>query len=100
MKKDADDAQACQKIDKAARFERLAERRVNEALEKLRLVANLSNRRNYTYSAEHAQQIVLALESGFQKLREKFQDAAENREIRFSFKENEVETRKYGGIDF
>jgi hypothetical protein len=87
MRKIAGDGDCCQKIDKAARFERLAERRVNEALEKLRLVANLSNRRNYTYTAEHAQQIVTALEVGFQQLRSKFQDATENREIRFSFKE-------------
>ena len=36
--------------DKGSRFERLAERRVTEVLRKMRLIGNLSNKRNYTYT--------------------------------------------------
>jgi DNA topoisomerase VI subunit B len=72
---------------RAERFQRLAERRVNEALKKLRLVANLSNKRNYTYTEEHAKLIIDALEAEFRHLKTKFRDEAGTDEIRFSLKD-------------
>ena len=49
--------------EKASRFERLAERRVTEAIKKMRLIGNLSNRHNYSYTDEHVKQILEALEA-------------------------------------
>jgi hypothetical protein len=60
--------------DKLANFERLAERRVNEAIKKLRLIGNLANKRNYDYTDNHAKRIVWALESELKILKTKFRD--------------------------
>lgn len=57
---------------KADRFERLAEKRVTEVVKKMRLVANLSNRRNYTYTEEHVKQILDALETEMRLVKAKF----------------------------
>jgi hypothetical protein len=73
--------------DKATKFHRLAERRVNEALKKLRLVANLSNKRNYSYTDEHAKLIVEALEAEFKHLKTKFREESCLEEIKFSLKD-------------
>lgn len=73
--------------DKAERFRRLAERRVNEALKKLRLVANLANKRNYSYTEEQAKLITDAIEAEFRHLKTKFRDEAGSEEVRFTFKD-------------
>ena len=57
---------------KLQRFERLAERRVTEALQRLRLVGNLANRQNYQYTDGHVSQIVDALEGGMRQLKQRF----------------------------
>ncbi len=48
--------------DKRGRFVALAEKRVPRAIHELRLIGNLANRHNYTYSQEDAERIVSALE--------------------------------------
>jgi hypothetical protein len=63
--------------DKAERFVRLAEQRVNKALNFLRLIENLSNRKNYSYSEEQAQQIILALEDGLKSIKRSFRNQDE-----------------------
>lgn len=60
--------------DKQAKFERLAERRVSEAIKKIRLVGNLANKNNYSYTAQHAKQIIEVLEAEFKLLKIKFKD--------------------------
>ena len=60
--------------DKLARFERLAQRRVTEALKSLRLIGNLANRHNYSYSEEHVRQIFDALDSELRRLKMRFKD--------------------------
>jgi len=60
--------------DKLANFERLAERRVNEVIKKLRLIGNLANRNNYAYSNQHAKQIIEAIEAEVRHLKAKFKD--------------------------
>jgi hypothetical protein len=72
--------------DKASRFERLAERRVTEALRKMRLIGNLSNKRNYTYDDEHVKQIIDALESELRQVKAKFRHETAAHEQVFSFK--------------
>ena len=71
-------------IDKRARFVNLAEKRVNRALDDIRLIGNLSNRQNYVYTAEDAQKIVSALESEVRNLKTRF--AAGGAESRPAFK--------------
>jgi len=63
-----------EKRDRQAKFEELAERRVNEALKRIRLVGKLSNRSNYTYSEEHSRQILRAFEEEIRMLKAKFQN--------------------------
>jgi uncharacterized NAD-dependent epimerase/dehydratase family protein len=72
--------------DKAGRFERLAERRVTETLKKMRLVGNLANRRNYTYSEEQVRQILEALEGEMRQVKAKFRQESSTQSQGFSFR--------------
>ena len=72
--------------NKAERFERLAERRVTEVVRKMRLVANLSNRRNYTYTEEHVKQILDALEAEMRLVKAKFRQETSVQSQGFSFR--------------
>ncbi len=71
---------------KIERFERLAEKRVTDALRALRLVGNLANRRNYAYTAEHVKQIQDVLEGGLREVKMKFREEAGEPERGFSFR--------------
>lgn len=71
---------------KAQRFERLAERRVSEVVKKMRLIANLANRRNYTYTDEHVKQIFDALEGEIRVTKAKFRQETAVQTHGFSFK--------------
>lgn len=73
------------KETKQQRFERIAERRVTEALRQLRLVGNLSNRANYEYSNEHVKQMLDALENEFKQLRQRFREEGTTPGRSFSF---------------
>ncbi len=73
-------------IKKADRFERLAEKRVSEVVKKLRLVANLSNKRNYTYTEEHVKQILDALEAEMRLVKAKFRQETAVQSQGFSFR--------------
>lgn len=66
--------------DKRSRFVELAEARVTRATQTLRLIGNLSNLNNYTYSEVDAQKIVSTLDSELKLLRAKFQTALRKRE--------------------
>jgi hypothetical protein len=66
--------------DKRSRFVELAEARVTRATQTLRLIGNLSNLNNYTYSEADAQKIVSTLDSEMKLLRAKFQTALRKRE--------------------
>ncbi|MGQ7794490.1 hypothetical protein ACUN0C_18960 [Faunimonas sp. B44] len=47
--------------DKAGNFVRLAEKRLANVLEAIRVLGNLSNRGNYTYTDEQAQNLIAAI---------------------------------------
>ena len=66
-----------------ARFVYLAEKRVTKAIKQLRLVGNLSNRSNYSYSAEDARKILAALDLEMRNLRKRFESAEVSDEIQF-----------------
>jgi hypothetical protein len=57
---------------KAQRFERIAERRVNETLRGLRLLGNLSDRRNYTYTDDQVAMILNAIDHELRVLKSRF----------------------------
>ena len=72
--------------EKATKFERLAEKRVSDAIKKLRLIGNLSNKHNYAYTDEHVQQIIKALDAEMQLLKSRFREETDTKSFGFSFK--------------
>jgi hypothetical protein len=70
---------------KAERFERIAERRVNETLRSLRLLGNLADRRNYAYSDEQVNAMIAAIDSEFRSLRLRFKSELEPGDKPFRF---------------
>lgn len=60
--------------ERRKKFEELAEKRINEALRRIRLISKLANKSNYTYTEDHVKQIVKALEDEVKLLKSKFQD--------------------------
>lgn len=58
------------------RFRRLAEARVNRALNDIRLIGNLSNRNNYDYTSEEVDRIFRALDSELKQVRARFLEGA------------------------
>lgn len=60
------------KRDPRAKFVELANARVSRAVKDLRLISNLSNRKNYEYSDEEAKRILKILEAELDVLRMKF----------------------------
>lgn len=71
---------------KLQRFERLAQKRVTEALRRLRLVGNLSNRANYEYSDDHVRQLVDAIEAELKQLKNRFRQEGAGGGENFSFR--------------
>jgi transcription elongation GreA/GreB family factor len=72
-----------EKLDK---FERLAQKRMVEAIKKIRLLGNLSNRNNYDYNEVHVESIISNLEKELADLRRKFvEESREKKEITFTF---------------
>lgn len=60
------------KESKAQKFERIAERRVNETLRSLRLLSNLSDRRNYAYTDDQVAMILSAIDQEYRALKSRF----------------------------
>jgi uncharacterized protein YeeX (DUF496 family) len=54
------------------KFVELAEKRVARAIKDIRLVGNLSNRSNYTYSEEDVRKIIKALRTEIDALKARF----------------------------
>lgn len=71
---------------KHQRFQRLAEKRVTEALRRLRLVGNLANRANYEYSDDQVRQITDALDADLRQLKSRFRHDGAVAGNTFSFK--------------
>lgn len=56
------------------RFKRLAEARVNRALNDIRLIGNLSNRNNYEFTGEEVDKIFRVLDTELKQARARFID--------------------------
>ncbi len=63
---------------KNEKFKRLANKRVPAALEKIKLIENLSNINNYEYSKEEADQIIKALNKSVNNLKQSFNQTTHN----------------------
>ena len=72
-------------MDKLAKFEELGEKRMKEAIKKIRLIGNLANRNNYDYTDEHVKEIMNTLESELQILKSRFKKE-DDKEITFKFR--------------
>lgn len=73
-------------IKKLEKFERLAEKRVSDAIRKLRLIGNLSNKNNYSYTEDHVKQLLDALETEMRILKGRFREESAAKAASFSFK--------------
>jgi len=58
--------------EKREKFVEIAEKRVTRAIKDLRLIGNLSNKNNYSYSENDIQKILSALEQEVKALRVRF----------------------------
>ena len=65
------------------KFVQLAEKRVRRALKDIRLIGNLSNRSNYSYTAEDSKKIYKALQNAVNELKARFDRKGEKEEIEF-----------------
>jgi len=54
---------------KEERFKKVASRRVQEILNKMRLLKNCANKSNYFYTEEQAKKIIFAIDSEWKKVR-------------------------------
>lgn len=72
--------------EKQLKFERLAERRTTEAIKKIRLLGNLSNKQNYIYTEQHVKQIIDALDLELRNLKNRFRQDDASEETVFRFK--------------
>jgi hypothetical protein len=61
--------------DKHGKFIELATKRVNKALDQIRLVGNLSNRMTYEYSEDEAKKILRTLQKELDSVKSKFGDS-------------------------
>lgn len=67
------------KKDKHSTFKRLANSRVNKALNMIKLVSNLSNKSHYDYTEREIKMIIQALEAEVKNLKHKFSNNQKNK---------------------
>ena len=65
------------------RFVDLAEKRVARAIKDIRLIGNLSNRSNYTYTEEDVKKIISALNNELANMKRRFETRNEPDEVVF-----------------
>lgn len=70
---------------KEMKFRRLAEKRTNDVISRLRLIGNLANRKNYNYSDEQVAEMFKAIESELKHSKKEFADMLDNKDSSFSF---------------
>jgi hypothetical protein len=65
------------------KFVELVEKRVTRAIKDLRLVGNLANKTNYSYSDDDSKKIIYALENELKNLKKRFESTSAEEEIVF-----------------
>lgn len=71
--------------DKHDKFIRLAESRVNSAIQKIQLIGNLANKRNYDYSSEEVSEIIKAIEGELHRTKRLFEAELSKDNAKFKF---------------
>jgi len=66
-----------------SKFVELAEKRVRRALKDLKLIGNLSNRSNYSYTDEDIKKITRSLQNAVTEVKARFERKGEEEEIEF-----------------
>ena len=74
-------------------FVRLAEARVNKALDAIRILGNLSNTAYYEYSSEEVREIVSALNAAVADLRSQFTLNSQSSKSGFKFSESAARSK-------
>jgi|TARA_Y100000031_G_C8081215_1_gene319745 hypothetical protein len=69
--------------ERESNFIKLAEKRVNNAIKQLRLVGNLSNKSNYTYSDSQANKIINTLNAELNEMKVRFKMHMKNKSKEF-----------------
>ena len=72
---------------KAERFKRLAESRVNKCLNSLRVIGNLANRHNYSYTEAQVQEVFRVLGQELATAKKKFALSMSDEQKRFKLPE-------------
>ena len=67
------------KIERNIKFKNLAEKRVTRAIKDIKLIGNLSNKGNYSYTQEEVKKIYDALRKALDRMKARF-DAGGNEE--------------------
>ncbi len=65
------------------KFVELAEKRVKRTIKDIRLIGNLSNRSNYSYTHADVQKIVRTLENEISRLKQRFEEQTGSNDIDF-----------------
>ncbi|MCG8068123.1 MAG: hypothetical protein JAY84_09670 [Candidatus Thiodiazotropha taylori] len=66
-----------------SKFVELAEKRVSRAIKDIRLIGNLSNKSNYSYSEDDVKKIIKALRSEIDALKSRFDTSVSTTEAIF-----------------
>lgn len=69
--------------DDREKFKRLAEKRVNNAIKNIRLIGNLSNRSNYSYTDQEVDKIFRALDKELKHAKSRFKDDSDQDDTPF-----------------
>lgn len=69
--------------DKRKKFVELVEKRVNRLLKDIRLVGNLSNRSNYSFSEDDVRKIFMAIDNELRATRKRFESSGSSDETTF-----------------
>jgi len=72
--------------DKSEKFVELAERRVSRVLRDLRLVGNLGNKNNYSYTNDDVRKIFSAIEGELRTTRKRFDGTSGSDEASFKLR--------------
>lgn len=65
------------------KFVELAEKRVNRALKDIKLIGNLSNRSNYSYTEQDVRKITLTLKKALDEMKARFDAKGDTPESTF-----------------
>jgi len=77
-------------IEKLEKFERLAQKRVSEVMNRLRLIGNLSDKRNYSFSNDHVREMFDAIESELRVAKGRFKSDMTEGQSEFVFKKRKT----------